>query len=104
MLFALFFITLFAILNPDVSNSMSVSSSQFSKDSIKSIRCGICRSLAAELHLEVLRHQLDADGEEEILDSTDAACLGVVRNYTVVGKGKTARVIHSPEEERMADG
>ena len=57
-----------------------------------------------ELHLEVLRHKLSANGEEEILDSTEAACLGVVRNYTVVGKGKEAKMIHSPEEERMEGG
>ena len=64
----------------------------------------MCKSLAMELHLEVLRHKLSANGEEEILDSTEAACLGVVRNYTVVGKGKEAKMIHSPEEERMEGG
>ena len=54
--------------------------------------------------MEVLRHNLNADGEEQILDSTEAACLGVVRNYTVVGQGKKAILKHSPEEERMANG
>ena len=86
------------------SQSLSLPSSQFSKDRIKSIRCGISKSLAVELHLEVLRHNLNADGEEQILDSTEAACLGVVRNYTVVGRGKKAILKHSPEEERMANG
>lgn len=54
--------------------------------------------------MEVLRHNLNADGEEQILDSTEAACLGVVRNYTVVGQGQEAVLKHSPEEERMANG
>ena len=100
----LIILTLFFTLNVLYSNALSLPSSQFSKDSIKGIRCGMCKSLAMELHLEVLRHKLSANGEEEILDSTEAACLGVVRNYTVVGKGKEAKMIHSPEEERMEGG
>ena len=48
------------------SQSLSLPSSKFSKDRIKSIRCGICKSLAVELHLEVLRHNLNADGEEHL--------------------------------------
>ena len=46
--------------------------------------------------------QLVAD-EEQILDSTEAACLGVCKLYRSY-QGKKAILKHSPEEERMANG
>jgi hypothetical protein len=49
--------------------------------------------------METHRHQLHASGEEDILDSVDAACLGVVRNYTVVSGSPWIKF--SPEEERV---
>jgi hypothetical protein len=67
-------------------------------------KCGVCKALARELHLEVLRHDLNKDGEEGILDSTEAACLGVVQNYTIQGEGRSVTVEHSPEKERLEAG
>jgi|EP00505_MAST-04D_sp_SCG-Rhode-Island_P001600 hypothetical protein len=84
--------------------ALSLPSASFSSETIHFSRCGVCKALARELHLEVLRHDLNAGGEEDILDSAEAACLGVVRNYTIVGVGAAAKVLHSPEEDRIAAG
>ena len=62
-------------------------------------RCGSCQALFSELTMEVLRHNLHEKGEEEILDSVEAACLGVVQNYTIIKRPPW--VIFAPEVERM---
>ena len=67
---------------------------------LKAAACGTCRALFSELFLEVRRHKLDADGEEDILDSVEAACMGVVGNYTVAYTPPF--VAFSPEHERMS--
>jgi hypothetical protein len=48
----------------------------------------------------VRRHNLHAHGEEDILDSVEAACLGVVQNYTVTDVPPW--VLFSPQDERLA--
>ena len=72
---------------------------------IKQAQCATCRALFSELTLEVLRHNLHIQGEEEILDSVEAACLGVVQNYTIStplsSSPVSSWVIFSPESERM---
>ena len=66
---------------------------------LRQTKCGACQALFSELLLEALRHNLHEKGEEDILDSVEAACLGVVRNYTVTASPPW--VVFSPESERM---
>lgn len=63
-------------------------------------RCATCQALFSELLLEVHRHNLHAHGEEDILDSVEAACLGVVQNYTMIEVPPW--VEFSPQDERLA--
>jgi hypothetical protein len=50
----------------------------------------MCRALVSELHLEVLRHGMltRSFGEDDIVESVQPSCMGVVQNYTLTDGGE----------------
>ena len=38
------------------------------------------------MHIEVLKHNLKKDGEDDVYETVPAICLGVVQNYTLMYK------------------
>ena len=75
-----------ALMHPYRANANKLKYKAFKSQQrfFRETRCSTCKALFSELLLEVQRHSLHADGEEDILDSVEAACLGVVQNYTII--------------------
>ena len=70
-----------ALMHPYRANANKLKYKAFKSQQrfFRETRCSTCKALFSELLLEVQRHSLHADGEEDILDSVEAACLGVVQ-------------------------
>lgn len=53
------------------------------KHALKDIRVQMCRAVVREMHVEIHKHKLRKDGEDDIYETVPAICLAIVQNYTL---------------------
>ena len=44
----------------------------------------MCRAIVREMHIEIHKHKLRKNGEDDIYDTVPAICLAIVQNYTLL--------------------
>jgi hypothetical protein len=63
---------------------MPIYAKKLSKDDrvIKASQHSMCKAIISEMFIEIRKHDLRKDGEDDIFETVPAICLGVVQNYT----------------------
>ena len=46
-------------------------------------RASMCRAIVREMHIEIHKHKLRKNGEDDIYDTVPAICMAIVQNYTL---------------------
>ena len=66
----------------DHASPVAQLSAKEQKRVVASSRRKMCEAIVAEMHIEILKHNLKKDGEDDVYETVPAICLGVVQNYT----------------------
>ena len=49
----------------------------------KEVRDPMCRAVISEMHIEIHKHSLRKNGEEDIYETVPAICLAIIQHYTL---------------------
>ena len=49
----------------------------------RATRVSMCRAVVREMHIEIHKHKLRKNGEDDIYETVPAICLAIVNNYTL---------------------
>ena len=50
---------------------------------LSDVRVSMCHAVIRELHIEIHKHSLRKNGEDDIYETVPAICLAIVQNYTL---------------------
>jgi hypothetical protein len=50
---------------------------------LRDTKVAMCRAVVTEMHIEIHKHKLRKNGEDDIYDTVPAICLAIVQNYTL---------------------
>ena len=50
---------------------------------LRDVRVSMCHAVIRELHIEIHKHSLRKNGEDDIYETVPAICLAIVQNYTL---------------------
>ena len=52
-------------------------------DAFQQTRVAMCQAVVREMHIEIHKHSLRKNGEDDIYETVPAICLAIVQNYTI---------------------
>jgi len=64
--------------------ALAALSPQEERQAIGAVRRPMCEAIVDEMHIEIAKHTLRKDGEDDVWETVPAICLAIVQNYTLV--------------------
>ena len=60
-------------------------------EALSDTRVAMCRAVVREMHIEIHKHSLRKNGEDDIYDTVPAICMAIVQNYTLAATPPPSR-------------
>ena len=54
------------------------------REALAGTRVAMCRAVVREMHIEIHKHSLRKNGEDDIYETVPAICMAIVQNYTLI--------------------
>mmetsp|Transcript_1927 Transcript_1927/g.5848 ORF Transcript_1927/g.5848 Transcript_1927/m.5848 type:complete len:423 (-) Transcript_1927:95-1363(-) len=71
--------------------ALAALSPQEERQAIGAVRRPMCEAIVDEMHIEIAKHTLRKDGEDDVWETVPAICLAIVQNYTLVRTAPPSR-------------